>query len=452
MEKVGRQLLRQLASHGYEAYWVGGCVRDKLLGRQLKDIDIATSAKPEDVMRFFRHSIPTGLQHGTVTVVEDGIPFEVTTFRRESEYEEHRRPKTVEYISDLNEDLQRRDFTINAVAMDADGVIIDPFQGQADMQQRILRCVGEARTRFEEDALRMLRCLRFACEYEMDIETGTWQALLECASLLEHIAMERVHAELDKIIAGHGPDRGIELLAASGLLKFTKEKLSWPIAASEGCPQQLLTKEWEGPLRELDEPDLRWAYWLLRMGVSSEAAKEGFARLRFAANQSVAITRLLQVQEWMGEQPSVVEAAAAESAALEHRAALEPLREALARASVRYGADAVRGWLRLLAPGAAPQAPPQAAPAASAHRAPSTAARNRLLQSGADWVQALPATRVSELALTGRDVLAALNRPAGPWLGRLLDGLLLEVALGRLPNTTERLLEAARQQIEREAT
>ncbi|MDF2813863.1 MAG: tRNA CCA-pyrophosphorylase, partial [Paenibacillus sp.] len=376
---------------------------------------------------------------GTVTVVEEGIAFEVTTFRRESEYEQHRRPRTVEYISDLNEDLQRRDFTINAIAMDAEGLIIDPFHGQADMQQRILRCVGDAHTRFEEDALRMLRCLRFACEYEMTVEADTWKALLDCSPKLEHIAMERVHAELEKMISGYDPDRAIRLIAESGLLRFTKEKLSWPIDSVSGMSSSM----WGGLLSHLEGSELRWAYWLLRMGVTSDEAKKGFGLLRFAASKSSTISRLLQVQEWMAERLSELVAAQAEGAALE-----QLLREALARASVRYGADAVRGWLRLLAPGAAAQAQPPAAPAASA---PHAAARARLLQSGADWVQALPATRVSELALTGRDVLAAAGRPAGAWLGRILDGLLLEVALGRLPNTKERLLEAALKQSESEA-
>ncbi|MFK7695728.1 CCA tRNA nucleotidyltransferase [Paenibacillus sp. HJGM_3] len=434
MEQVGKRLLRQLTTQGYEAFWVGGCVRDKLLGRPLKDIDIATSATPDDVMRLFPHSIPTGLQHGTVTVVEERIPYEVTTFRRETDYADHRRPKSVEYVSELQEDLNRRDFTINAIAMDADGSIVDPFGGRDDLKRGVLRCVGEAKERFEEDALRMLRCIRFACEYGLQIEAATWQALLEHAPLLRYIAMERVQAELDKIIGGAGPDLGIRLLGESRLLQHTKEALPWPAAMADGDepepggPSEL----WPGPLNVLEGADLRWAYWLLQQGVGTEEAREGFSRLRFSSDKTSTITALLRVEAWMA--PQLAEAPAAADA---------PLREALARAAVRYGADAVRGWLRLLAPGAA--APPRAG------RAPRDARRHRLHQSGTDWLQAVPATRVGELALGGRDVLAALGRPGGPWLGRLLDDLLLAVALGRLPNERERLLEAARQQIERDA-
>ncbi|WP_127588577.1 CCA tRNA nucleotidyltransferase, partial [Paenibacillus koleovorans] len=385
MEQAGRRVVERLVSSGCEAYWVGGCVRDKLLGRPLKDIDIATSAKPDDVLRLFAHAIPTGLQHGTVTVVEDGMPYEVTTFRREAAYEDHRRPTGVEFISELNEDLRRRDFTINAMALDASGALIDPFGGQADLRRSVLRCVGEPQERFEEDALRMLRCIRFACEYGMTIEERTWLALLDQAPLLRHIAMERVHAELERIVGGAGPDRGVELLASSELLAHTKEALDWPIATA-AAGGRAVESPWNGRLAELDAPELRWAYWLLRQGVDSAQAKAGFARLRFSTGSSASIVKLLQVQEWMeawllrGGEAGASKAASASLASAGAGAAegagvssanaradasagaaegegagkasadaeragggaeAPALREALARASVRYGAGAV---------------------------------------------------------------------------------------------------------------
>lgn len=149
-------VMNRLMGNGYKAYMVGGCVRDSLLGRPVSDVDIATSALPEQVLSLFPRVVPTGLQHGTVTVVMPTCTYEVTTFRKESGYEGHRRPEEVEFIDDLEEDLMRRDFTINAMAIDVEGELHDPFGGAADLEQRLIRCVGDAEQRFREDALRML--------------------------------------------------------------------------------------------------------------------------------------------------------------------------------------------------------------------------------------------------------------------------------------------------------
>lgn len=145
-----KQVMRHLLDTGHEAYIVGGSVRDRLLGRPIGDIDIATSALPEQVMALFRRVVPTGLAHGTVTVVMDHYTYEVTTFRKESAYEDHRRPEEVEFIDDLEEDLRRRDFTINAMALDIEGRLRDPFGGRADLERRLIRCVGDPETRFRE--------------------------------------------------------------------------------------------------------------------------------------------------------------------------------------------------------------------------------------------------------------------------------------------------------------
>ena len=166
------QIIHTLNSHGYEAFAVGGCVRDTLLGRKPGDWDITTSARPEQVKALFRRTIDTGIQHGTVTIMMDRTGYEVTTYRIDGEYEDGRHPKQVEFTSDLLEDLRRRDFTINAMAYnDAEG-LIDPFGGQQDLQQGILRAVGDPATRFEEDALRILRLYRFAARFGFAIEIG----------------------------------------------------------------------------------------------------------------------------------------------------------------------------------------------------------------------------------------------------------------------------------------
>lgn len=171
-------VLAKLTEAGYQAYLVGGCVQDAVLDRPIKDIDIATSALPEQVIACFPRTAPTGLQHGTVTVILQQGTYEVTTFRQEAEYEGFRRPTSVAYISDLMEDLKRRDFTMNAMAMNREGEVIDPFAGQKDLAIGVLRCVGKAEERFGEDALRMLRCIRFTSTYELQVEESTWLALL----------------------------------------------------------------------------------------------------------------------------------------------------------------------------------------------------------------------------------------------------------------------------------
>ncbi|MEC0064418.1 CCA tRNA nucleotidyltransferase, partial [Paenibacillus thiaminolyticus] len=220
-----KQVMRQLLDMGHEAYIVGGSVRDRLLGRPIGDIDIATSALPEQVMALFRRVVPTGLAHGTVTVVMDHYTYEVTTFRKESAYEDHRRPEEVEFIDDLEEDLRRRDFTINAMALDIEGRLRDPFGGRADLERGLIRCVGDPETRFREDALRMLRGVRFASLLGGRIAKSTWRALLRQRETLRYVAMERVRDELWKLTAGANPARGWAMLARSGLLRYAKEPL-----------------------------------------------------------------------------------------------------------------------------------------------------------------------------------------------------------------------------------
>lgn len=218
MEQQARVILQTLRRHGHSAYMVGGYVRDKCLGRAVKDIDIATSALPQQVQDLFPRTIPTGLQHGTVTVLMDKFTFEVTTFRKESDYVDYRRPKQVTFVSELHEDLKRRDFTMNAMAMDESGHVIDPFGGLDDVRQGRIRCVGRAEERFTEDALRMLRCIRFAAEYELEIEEKTWEAICLLRELLQHIAIERVRMELERILSGHDPHRGLQLFVKTRLV------------------------------------------------------------------------------------------------------------------------------------------------------------------------------------------------------------------------------------------
>lgn len=202
-------VLDALRGKGHEAFPVGGCVRDSLLGQVPGDWDICTSALPEEVLAAFPagYTVPTGLKHGTVTVLSGGKPIEVTTFRTEEGYSDNRRPDSVTFIRSLDEDLKRRDFTVNAMALDTEGNVIDLFGGQSDLQKGVIRCVGEPSERFREDALRILRALRFASKLNFTIEPQTVRAAMEAKSRLTFLSAERVWKELQGILMGLGCGR-----------------------------------------------------------------------------------------------------------------------------------------------------------------------------------------------------------------------------------------------------
>ena len=201
LPNAGR-ILRALTNAGYEAYLVGGCVRDLLRGVPPHDWDICTSARPEETEACFagQRVIETGLKHGTVTVIEGGEPYEVTTYRAEGPYSDRRRPDFVRFVSDLEEDLARRDFTMNAIAMDLDGTLRDPFGGANDIQAGLIRCVGEPARRFQEDGLRVMRALRFAAVFGFRIEEATARAIHEHRAVLDQVAVERVNTELCRLL------------------------------------------------------------------------------------------------------------------------------------------------------------------------------------------------------------------------------------------------------------
>lgn len=198
--KYVRQILFTIQARGHLAYLVGGCVRDMLMDITPQDWDICTSALPQDVMELFPGARPTGLKHGTVTVFIGNKCAEVTTFRADGRYSDHRRPESVTFVSDLISDLARRDFTMNAVALSADGLVSDPFGGIGDIKARVIRCVGEPKLRFTEDALRMFRALRFSARLGFTIDYDTLSAISECAPLAAALAPERVRDELEKIL------------------------------------------------------------------------------------------------------------------------------------------------------------------------------------------------------------------------------------------------------------
>ncbi|MBO0600410.1 CCA tRNA nucleotidyltransferase [Sporosarcina sp. E16_3] len=212
-----REVIRTLENAGYEAVFVGGAVRDYLLGKTATDIDIATSAEPKEVKAVFSTTVDIGTAHGTVLVLMNGEPIEVTTYRTEGTYTDHRRPDEVRFVKSLQEDLRRRDFTINALAMTKDGELIDLFGGKADMADRIIRAVGNAADRFNEDALRMFRAIRFTAVLGFDIEEQTFKAICDNAEQIRFISVERLKAEMDKLFAGDNPAKAFHGIQNTGL-------------------------------------------------------------------------------------------------------------------------------------------------------------------------------------------------------------------------------------------
>lgn len=213
-------ILKTFNKNGFEAYFVGGCVRDFLLDKDFSDIDITTNALPEQVKNIFPKSIDTGIQHGTVTILVNGESYEVTTFRTEDEYVNHRIPEKVEFVSDLKEDLDRRDFTINAMALDYKGSLFDFHNGEADLKNKIIKTVNDPNERFFEDALRMLRAFRFSSRLGFDIDSNTLAAIKRNAKLIEYVSIERIVNEFRKLLEGKGNINSMQLMLDSMLNSY----------------------------------------------------------------------------------------------------------------------------------------------------------------------------------------------------------------------------------------
>lgn len=212
-----KKIIDTIQKNGHEAYAVGGCIRDSVLGREPDDWDITTSARPEQVKELFKRTIDTGIKHGTVTVMMDHVGYEITTYRIDGEYKDGRHPETVEFSSRLIDDLKRRDFTINAMAYNDDMGFVDEFNGVQDMEAKIIRCVGNAEERFGEDALRMMRAIRFSAQLGFEIEDKTYDAMLGLAPTIEKVSMERIQVELVKTLMSDNPGF-VSLYQQSGLL------------------------------------------------------------------------------------------------------------------------------------------------------------------------------------------------------------------------------------------
>ena len=390
-------LLTRLHTAGYAAYAVGGCVRDSLLGQTPHDWDLCTSATPEQVLELFgeAHCIPTGLQHGTVTVKHGGELYEITTFRTEGAYSDGRHPDHVAFVPDVKEDLARRDFTINAMAYNAEEGLIDPFGGQSDLAAGIVRAVGEPQRRFEEDALRILRLYRFAARFGFAIDPATGQAARALCRHLDCVSEERIAEELSRLLAAPAPGAYLE----AEVLAVIFPELD---AAELPESRRILDALEPG----MEHVPVRLAALLCPLGEAGARA----ALKRLKCSNALTGTVATLVREAAAGMPGAALTLTAK------------------RFLSRYDLATITDLTALCSA----QHPEQAEAFAA------------LQQEVARLVETNACCRINQLAVNGRDLIDAGIRP-GPGLRRVLDALLEQVLTGQLPNEKAALLAAAAQ-------
>lgn len=426
-----------LQSAGFEAYAVGGCVRDSLLGKTPNDWDITTSAKPEDMKSVFAdfHCIDTGIKHGTVTVVIDGEPLEITTFRLDGEYEDNRHPKSVTFTSNLGADLGRRDFTVNAMAYSKKTGTVDLFGGQNDLKNGIIRCVGDPDRRFNEDALRILRALRFASVLDFEIEEKTAQSLLKNCALLGNISEERIAKELLKLVCGKGAKRILTDFAPvlfeilPELQPMYKNSHDNPHHCYDIYEHTLIAVESIDP-----EPTLRFAMLLHDCGkpavkkFDENGVAHFYGHQRISAEISAQILARLKVSNKFRDEILFL-------VSNHDRWELYENTEKMPRYLSKFGLDGVLKLLRVMRADVLAQSPEYR------YRLDQIADAEEIAKNLAAQK---PCLSLSELQINGR-TLMDIGIPQGRKLGAVLAQLLDEVIDGVTKNTQEALTTRARE-------
>ena len=434
MDEGAAELLDTLHKAGYAAYVVGGCVRDSLLGLTPHDWDLCTSALPQQVMELFgaQRCIPTGLQHGTVTVKQSGALYEITTFRTEGTYTDGRHPDEVHFVPDVREDLARRDLTINAMAYNEKEGLVDPFGGQADLQSGILRAVGVPHQRFTEDALRILRLYRFAARFGFAIDPPTAQAAQELCAHLDCVSVERIEEELAKLLSAPAPAAYLdEKILGVVLPELSPEALAAAKPVVDACPagEQALPVRLAALLLSLGEDGTRRT--LRRLRCSNACIEETAVLVRevvsgvpgaFSSDTNRAIPSPALLPAATGSHPS--------GRSSEKLPARPPVSLNIYTRKLlgQYGLKTVQ---RLAALGTALQ--PE-------HAADFAALSELAERLDADGV----CCRISQLAVNGRDLMAA-GVPAGPGIRKVLEALLDGVIREEYPNERQALLTAVQQ-------
>jgi tRNA nucleotidyltransferase (CCA-adding enzyme) len=437
-------LCARLRERGHRAWIVGGCVRDLLRGAKVNDWDVATDARPEQVMKAFRRTIPTGVQHGTVTVLmpesDGGGQYEVTTLRGETTYSDGRRPDSVVFVDDITADLARRDFTVNAIALDpVDGTVIDPFDGRGDLQRKILRAVGKAEDRFGEDGLRALRAVRFVATLEFELDPPTAAAIRPALPTYKKVSAERVRDEWIKALGARKPSRAFDAMRAHGLLEVSAPEMlpqvecgqnKWhrydvwhhALACMDSCVGDAVLRL-SGLLHDVGKPATKafsdktndWTFYDHER-VGAEIVEPLLVRLRFSNDERARITHLV--------------------------------RHHLVCYSSDWSNAAVRRWIRRIGKDrlddlyALNEADLRGK---DLDVVPDLSGLAELKARVAEVLARGEALNVRDLAIGGRDLMGELGMKPGPRMGEILDKLMEEVIEDPARNERAALLARAKE-------
>ena len=429
-EKVNR-IITTLQKHGFEAYAVGGCVRDSFLGRVPGDWDITTSAAPEETKSLFARTFDTGIEHGTITVLLNGEGFEVTTYRIDGKYEDNRHPSKVQFTRSLSEDLLRRDFTINAMAYNEQDGLVDLFHGMEDLKKGVIRCVGNAEARFSEDALRILRAIRFSAQLGFEIEKETRQAIRKLAPNLSYISAERIQTELVKLLVSDHPEKILDayelgitkviLPEFDAMMETTQETLHhcynvgehtihalMNIPADKVLRLTMLFHDTGKPARKTVDPD-GTAHFKGHAYVSEELTKSIMHRLKFDNDTLHKVTRLV----------------------LNHDYRMPAVPKNVRRAMNKIGEDIFPYYMEVRRADVLAQS--------EYRRAEKLKNLDEVEQTYAEIIEKGQCVSLKELAVTGRDLIRAGMKP-GKEIGEKLNELLNLVIENPEMNTRETLL------------
>lgn len=388
-------VIEAIQEHSFEAYFVGGSVRDALLNQQIHDVDIATSAYPEEIKQIFKRTIDVGIEHGTVLVLVEDEQYEITSFRTESAYQDFRRPDKVVFVRSLEEDLKRRDFTINSLAMKIDGSIVDLFDGIADIEQKLIRAVGNPKERFHEDALRMMRGLRFASQLGFSIEQKTFQAIKEHHLLLEKISVERIAIEFTKLLLGKNRQ--------AALLAFIETECYFC------CPQlkhyrEELKNFSRLPKKKINKCAQAWALLVYQLGIVDEEIRIFLKKWKHSNHLIGEIHQIiLGLRKRLQGQWQVVDIF------------YFGLEICLAVEELLFYFDQESNCQNVL-----------------------------------EQYQSLPIHDRKELAVTGNDLLGAFSRQPGKWLGHLINTLEVCVVERKVKNERQSLIVFAQTVLDEE--
>ncbi|WP_345806116.1 CCA tRNA nucleotidyltransferase [Bacillus subtilis] len=389
MEKVfikALPVLRILIEAGHQAYFVGGAVRDSYMKRTIGDVDIATDAAPDQVERLFQRTVDVGKEHGTIIVLWEDETYEVTTFRTESDYVDFRRPSEVQFISSLEEDLKRRDLTINAMAMTADGKVLDYFGGKKDIDQKVIRTVGKPEDRFQEDALRMLRAVRFMSQLGFTLSPETEEAIAKDKSLLSHVSVERKTIEFEKLLQGRASRQALQTLIQTRLY----EELPGFYHKREN-----LISTSEFPFFSLTSREELWAALLINLGI---VLKDAPLFLKAWKLPGKVIKEAIHIADTFGQSLDAMTMYRAGEKALLSAAKISQLRQ-------------------------------------------NEKLDEKKLKDIQYAYQNLPIKSLKDLDITGKDLLALRNRPAGKWVSEELQRIEQAVVTGKLSNQKKHIEE-----------